>query len=422
MKKLLIPITCILVFFIVICLGHEAYAKIYIDIDSPALRQFPMALYDFGEDKIGQELTGIVRNDLEFTRLFYFVRKEAFIEEKGDDFNPADWSPIGVEAVLKGDITVTDKINVVVRLYDVVETKIILYKQYISAKPALRSLAHRISNDIYYALTGRKGIFNTKIAFVSKGSKIKELVMMDFDGARLHKTGFRKSMMLALHASADGSSLIISASGGRQWSIYLLNFTKGSVRRIFSSKGINIAGDFFSGGKSFVFSSSKDGSPDIYVFDIASGRSRRLTSSYWIDISPSLSPDDRSIAFVSDRSGNPNIYTMSINGDNVQRVTFEDKYNTSPSWSPAGDLIAYSGLVKGKNQIFTVKPDATNARQLTDSGNNEEPDFSPDGRFITFTSDRDGYKAIYIMTTGGENQRRVSPHGYRAFGPEWLSN
>ncbi len=421
MKKIILAY--IFAFVVISVVGIRiADAKVYIDIDSPALRQFPMAFYDFDEGDIGKELTGIIKNDLDFTGLFYFVNREAFIEEKNDDFNPANWLPIGVEAVFKGDITVTDRVNVIVRLYDVVETRIILYRQYSSEKKDLRTMAHKISDDMYFALTGQKSVFSTKIAFVSVEAKTKELAIMDFDGHRVQKTKFRKDMMLSPHSSSDGSKLVISASGGRQWSIYLLDFNRITSKKIFESRGVNIVGDFFEKKDAFVFSSSKEGSPDLYIFDLTSSKIKRLTSSYWINISPSLSPDGKRVAFVSDKSGNPHIYLMDIDGYNMQRVTYEGKYNTSPAWSPKGDVIAYSGMVNGKNQIFIVRPDGSEARQLTDIGNNEDPGFSPDGRFIAFTSDRNGHKAIYIMTSGGDNQKKVSSRGYRAFGPEWLSN
>ncbi|UCG78241.1 MAG: Tol-Pal system beta propeller repeat protein TolB [Nitrospirota bacterium] len=421
MKKLSI-IICVIILGIVMLTNPDiARAKIYIEIDSP-MRQFPMAFYDFAEDDIGQDLTNIVKDDLNFTRLFHFVDKDAYIEEKSDDFNPLNWTPFGIEAVLKGDITVTDKVNVVVRLYDVVETRIILYKQYRGGKEQLRTLAHQISDDIYEALTGQKGIFSTRIAFVTNSSETKQLVMMDFDGKRLKKLPFRKEMMMSPHASDDGSKLIVSASDGRQWSIYLVDLLKESSEKIFESKGVNIAGDFLPDGDRFVFTSSKSGSPDIFLFDISSKRTRRITSNYWINISPTISPDSNNVAFVSDKSGNPHIYIMDIDGYSTRRVTFEGTYNTQPAWSPVGDLIAYSGMIDGKNQIFTARTDGSEYRQLTDEGNNEDPSFSPDGRFIVFTSDREGNKTIYVMTTGGENQKRISPDGYRAFGPEWLSN
>jgi TolB protein len=91
-------------------------------------------------------------------------------------------------------------------------------------------------------------------------------------------------------------------------------------------------------------------------------------------------------------------------------VTFEGKYNTSPEWSPKGDRLVFSGRHEGKNHIFLVRPDGTGLERLTDIGNNEEPSFSPDGRFIAFSS---------VMRADGETQRRISPPGVKAFGPAW---
>jgi TolB protein len=102
-------------------------------------------------------------------------------------------------------------------------------------------------------------------------------------------------------------------------------------------------------------------------------------------------------------------------------LTFEGSYNTSPSWSPKGDRIVFVGQ-RGRNQIFTIKPDRTELTQLTVSRNNEDPSFSPDGRYIAFSSDRDGIKGIYIMRANGESQRRISPKRLTAFGPSWSPN
>jgi len=136
---------------------------------------------------------------------------------------------------------------------------------------------------------------------------------------------------------------------------------------------------------------------------------------------PAVSPDGSRIAFVSDRGGSPQIYLMRADGSDIRRVTFEGSYNTSPGWSPTGDRIVFS-CRRGKNQICIVKPDGSALTQLTESGNNEDPSFSPDGRFITFSSDRDGKKGIYIMRANGEAQKKVSPQGLRSNAPAWSPN
>ena len=109
-----------------------------------------------------------------------------------------------------------------------------------------------------------------------------------------------------------------------------------------------------------------------------------------------MSPDGKYIAFVSDKGGSPQVYTVRRDGSDVRRITFKGSYNTSPSWSPKGDRIVFAGR-QGTNQIFIVNPDGTGLTQLTTRGDNENPSFSPDGRYITFSSDRDGVKGIYIM-------------------------
>jgi TolB protein len=171
-------------------------------------------------------------------------------------------------------------------------------------------------------------------------------------------------------------------------------------------------------GNEFVFSSSKDGNLDLYIMSLKSDTVKKLTLSQSIEVSPAVSPDSEYIAFVSDRGGSPQIYVMRRDGSDARRITFAGSYNTSPSWSLKGDKIVFSGRQE-KNQIFTVNPDGTGLTQLTTQGNNEDPSFSPDGRFITFSSDRDGVKGIYSMRANGESQKRITPKKLRAFYPRW---
>jgi len=397
----------------------QAEARIYVDISSPGMQQFPIALYDFAPDGEGKKVTDIIRNDLDFTGLFHFTDPAAFIEAKEDDFMRSDWIPLGVEAVLKGVLTKTDKLHVEVKFYDAIDASVIFFKHYSADIGMEETLAHTISDDIYSALTGQRGIFRTKISFVADEGAKKDLLVMDYDGKRVQRLGFSKPLMLAPHWAKDSNRIVISVMEKSVWGIYLIDLAKMKSDRIFTAEGVNIAGDFSPDGRSFVFSSSRNGSPNIYIFDLQTGLTRKVTQSFWIDISPSFSPDGEEIAFVSNKSGNPHIYIMDINGYNIRRVTFEGKYNTSPSWSPTGEIVAYSGMINGTNQIFTIRTDGSDMRQLTFNGNNEDPAFSPDGRFIAFTSDRTGMKGVYIMRTDGENQKKVSPNKYRAFGPEW---
>ncbi len=395
-------------------------AKVYIDITSPAFKKLPIAIYDFGGPS-GKEISDIIKDDLEFTGLFAYIDRAVYIEGISQPFNPKNWTPLGIEMVVKGTVKEGKELTLTISLFDVFGGKEILMKEYKAGKELIRPLSHTVANDIYEALTGETGIFRSRIALVAEDSGVKDIYIMDWDGKRISKLGLKENIILSPHWSRDGTKLIYSAERNRQWGIYLLNFLNRTVKKVFSSKGTNIVGDLLPEENEFVFSSSKDGNIDLYIMSLKSDTVKKLTSSQNIDVSPAISPDSEYIAFVSDRGGSPQIYVMRRNGSDARRITFAGSYNTSPSWSPKGDKIVFSGRQE-KNQIFTVNPDGTGLTQLTTQGNNEDPSFSPDGRFITFSSDRDGVKGIYTMRTNGESQKRITPKKMRAFYPRWSPN
>ncbi len=399
--------------------ASTAVAKIYIDITSPSLKQLQIAVYDLPGPS-GEEISGVIRDDLTFTGLFTCADKASFIESVSRPVDPKNWIPLGIEAAVKGRVVQASPLTVMVSLYDTSDGKEIFSRQYRAAKDETRSMAHEIAGDIYAAFTGKPGIFRTRIAFVGEEAGTKGIYLMDWDGNRARRLGPKGSFVLAPRWSHGGTKIVYSRERGRQWGIYLLDLQGMTEKRIFVSNGINMAGNFFPADNSFVFSSSKDGTPDIYIDN--QGNVRKITSTHGINVSPAVSPDGGSIAFVSDRGGSAQIYVMRRDGEDVRRVTFQGSYNTSPSWSPSGDRIVFSGRRGGKNQIFIVRPDGSELMQLTDVGNNEDPTFSPDGRYIAFSSDRDRAKGIYIMRANGESQRRITPKNLKAFGPNWSPN
>lgn len=394
-----------------------AGAKVYIDITSPAFTKFPIAIHDFSGEA-GDVIADIIRDDLAFSGLFDVIDKEAFLEKPSQPFNPKNWSPLGIDAVVKGSVQSGTELVIVASIFDVVDGNEIFRKEYKAEKDLIRPLAHSISNDIYSTLTGETGMFRSKIAFVSGDSHGRSIHIMDWDGHRTIKTGLKGNIVLAPRWSKEGTKIVYSAEKNRRWGIYLLDFTNMVEQKIYSSPGTHIVGDFFPGGTAIVLSSSKKGTPDLYSMDLQKASFTKLSSSHGIEVSPAVSPDGKFIAFVSDKGGSPQIYIMRADGSQTKRITFVGSYNTSPSWSPKGDKIVFSGR-RGTNQIFTINPDGTDLTQLTHSGNNEAPSFSPDGMHIAFCSDRDGGKDIYIMRADGEAQQRITPRTIRAVSPRW---
>ncbi len=376
-------------------------AKIYIDISSPGIRKLPITINVTGTPK-AKELKLIIENDLETTGLFSFV----------------DPDVPGAEIIANVQVTMSGGLKAILSINDLIEGKEVLKKRFSSSKKQIRTVSHSISNDIYKIVTGKKGVFRTKMSFlVSSAPGKKDLRLMDWDGhnsMRLVSKGLTSS-----HSwSKDGRFLIYSSERNRKWKIYILNLKQYREMILFSAKGLNLVGGA-SADDLIAFSSSKDGSPEIFTINIFGSNLRKLTRSFGIDVSPVFSPDGDKIAFVSDRGGSPQIYIIKVKDKRSKRLTFEGSYNTSPSWSPDGKWIAFVGRNNGKNQIFVVKSDGTELRMLTHTGNNESPSFSPDGFFIAFDSDRDGKKGIYVMRINGEGQIKITPDNLNATAPRW---
>jgi TolB protein len=374
-------------------------AKIYIDITSP-LRKLPISIISTGPSE-AKEIEGIVKNDLEFTGIFL----------------PVDPDAPDAEISVNIKVEVSNKLKASLIVSDLIKNTEILTKRYEASRDVIRALAHSISNDVFRIVTGREGIFRTKLAYIVDSSGKKEIHLMDWDGhnsMRLISKGFISSHCW----SYDGQYIVYSSERNRMWGIYLLDLRNYVEKRLFLSEGLNLVGSI-SADNHMVFSSSKEGSPEIYIMNIDKRSYKKLTRSLGIDVSPVFSPDGSQVAFVSDRGGTPQIYIMDVEGKGLKRITFEGNYNTSPAWSPNGKWIAFVGRKNGKNQIFMIKSDGTELKQLTDSGNNESPTFSPDGLFIAFDSDRDGNRGIYIMRINGEGQKRITPKHIKAMAPKW---
>jgi TolB protein len=186
--------------------------------------------------------------------------------------------------------------------------------------------------------------------------------------------------------------------------------------------GLNTGGVLSPDGSRVAATISKDGNPEIYLLEAGSGKIiKRLTNADGIDTSPTWSPDGSQIAFVSDRHGTPQIWVMGADGSGARRLTFQGDYNQTPDWSPRGDLIAFTARdERYKFDVFTVNVSTGEVQRVTqDQGNNEEPSFSPDGRYLIFSSTRSGESKLYLSTVDGRVQHPVSQGKGEYLTPAW---
>lgn len=224
---------------------------------------------------------------------------------------------------------------------------------------------------------------------------------------------------LAPSWSPDAGSVLFTSFMDGNASLYRLDLLGRGLRKVSEVRGFNLGGRWSPDGRFIAMSRERDGNSDIYLLDAEGRVVRQLTNSPEIDVSPSWSPDGGQIAFVSARTGTPQVYVMAADGSGQRRITLQGSYNTSPCWSPKGDLIAYVGRDQGFN-VFTINLKSNQIHQLTSGqGNNEDPWFSPDGRYLVFSSTRVGKPALFLSDTTGDHQVQLTKSGGDDTSPAW---
>lgn len=426
-----------LLFFILIAFVQAASAKVYIDLEAPAIKKLPIAVQEFvnaggsvasaGPDaasRAGAELYDALTGDLRFSNLFSFVKKEAFLEDASKkDINFSDWRASGADALIKGVFAVDgERLTVDIRLYDCVNEKEILSKRYVGSINNPRRLAHYFADQIYEELTGKKGIFTTKILFISTKTGNKEIYMSDYDGKNTRQITRNKSINLTPQWSPDGKKMLYTTYKKGWACLYMLDFSTGIDTALSVRPGVNMGGRFSPDAKSAALTLSTEKSPELFLLDIASKTYKRLTDNYGIDVSPSWSPDGKRIAYVSDTSGNPHVFVLELNATGAKRFTFEGKYNASPAWSPDGRFIAFARSENGSTfniWVKSVDDPLSRAIQLTFEADNRSPSWSPDGRYILFNRTSGGVSSLYMMLSDGTGLGKVQTGAGMESAPVW---
>jgi len=411
---------------LILFLSVSAYARIYIPIDQPSDQKFPIAVCNLTGGGPSKDIPDIIRHDLELSGYFNVLPLNAFqnqAEREGitaDSIRFSYWTSIEAQALVKGSVeSQGGKYVATLRVFDPYIQEMLVGKQYTFTKKELREVAHRFSDEIMEALTGIRGVFNTKIAYTvvtRRGGK--DIYIMDMDGENNARVTDLKSITLSPAWSPDGTTLAFTSYTRGSPDLYTINTNGKGIKQLVGGKGAKITPSWAPDGSRIAFSSSMTGDSDIYIISPTSSKATQITKAHGIDIAPTWSPDGGVIIFSSDRVGGLHIYRMSASGGESTRLTFVGYQNDMPNWSPMGDKVAFAGRDMGTFDIFLMNPDGSNIQRLTvGTGSNEHPSWSPDGRFVVFSSTRSGEPAIYLMRADGSNQTRISKGNGML--PEW---
>jgi len=401
-----------------------AGAQLSIEITGAGAPRMPIAIASFpGEEALGPGVTSIVRADLERSGLFRGLEVPPLspAPTEASSVNYAEWRSRLADALVLGSVAARPdgRYEVRFRLYDVVKQASLGGIAYTLSKEQVRATAHRIADFVYEKLTGEKGVFSTRIAYVVKRGNRFELQIADADGAGEEAALVSFEPIISPAWSPDGRKLAYVSFENKKPVVYVHSLLDGKRNVVANFRGSNSAPAWSPDGSKLAVTLSREGGSQIFLLNADGSNLRRLTSSAAIDTEPRFSGDGQWIYFTSDRGGTPQIYRMPVAGGEPQRVTFEGSYNVTPRLSPDGKTLAYITLNEGKFQVALLDLSNRQVQIITDSDRDESPSFAPNGRMILLATVIDGRGVLSAVSSDGRVKQRLSVTAGDVREPAW---
>ena len=402
-------------------LPFSAHAILTMELTRGMASAVPITIVPFtNPGNIPQDVPAIVSGDLQNSGRFKVYQGAA-------DSGSSDYVVMGKVDALGGDryqvsFDLRDKMN-----GKVSETSI-LNKKYVIAGKDLRAAAHHISDVVFKQITGIRGVFSTRIAYVvvqrsfaTPGSKGRFMLeVADQDGYNPRPLLNSPEPIMSPSWAPGGRRIAYVSFENRKASIYQQDVTTGQRSLISSFSGINGAPAWSPDGRKLALVLSKSGSPNIYIMDVGSRSLTQLTHDFYINTEPSWSPDGRSMIFTSNRSGGPQIYQIDVASHAVNRITFDGDYNARASFTPDGKQVAMIHRVDGIYKIALLDLDSGTTKVLTSSaGDTASPSIAPNGDMLLYDTVSGGRNMLGMVSADGRIQLLLPARSGEAQDPAW---
>jgi len=407
--------------FAALLFSGSALGDITVEITKGGVARTPVAVVPFGwsgrTSDMPLDVAEVIAADLQRSGRFAPIPEENMLQKPttGAELDFDDWSFVKAEAVVVGRITQTGEnaYDVSFQLFDVFRQEQLVGYRIPASRGTMRIVAHRAADMIYEKLTGIKGVFATKVAFVTAERDQKEqtyrLVVADQDG--FNETVILQSSdpIMSPAWSPDSRRLAYVSFENNRSSVWVQTLRTGNRIQVSNKPGINGAPSFSPDGKQLALTlGGIDGNLDIHVLDLATRQTRRLTTHRAIDTESSWSPDGRYVYFTSDRSGGPQVYRVPAAGGTPERVTFEGSYNARPRLSEDGKRLAMVHLDRGNYRIAVMDLKSKELLIVSAGQQDESPSFAPNSDTLIYATRQARNGVLETVTADGLIRQRVS--------------
>ena len=403
-------------------LSTNAQAQLTIDIVGVGAQQIPVAVAGFaGNETLAQQVSSVIEADLARSGLIKTVNASGL--PRSGELSAVQFTELktrGADAAVIGAVQsgAGGMLNISFRLVDVPKQTQLTGLSFNVAARDSRATAHRIADIIYEQLTGEKGVFSTRLAYVSKSPGRFQLIVADSDGFNAVPALNSSEPIISPAWSPDGGRLAYVSFEGRKPSVYVQNIVSGARTLLVRAAGNQSAPAWSPDGSRIVYASSQAGGTQLFIVNADGGGSRRLTSSGAIDTAPNWAPDGR-IYFMSDRGGSPQIYRMSPEGGGAERVTFEGSENANPRVAADGKSMVFVKR-EGSRYMLAVQDFASRQIQvLTQGPVDESPSFAPNGKMVVYASVYNGKGILATVSADGRVKQRLGAMNADVREPAW---
>jgi len=251
----------------------------------------------------------------------------------------------------------------------------------------------------------------------------RDLWVVPIDGGTPHRVTQQDTVDLEPEWSPDGEHILYSSGRDNTFALWRLNATGGDPERLTpgtaGEREPSLSGD----GTELAYS-TRQANPDIVILDRQTGH-RETIAGVTMENEPAVAPDGTSLVFVSDRLGTCDLWLQPVRPDgNPRRLTDHPGSVALPNYSPDGRWLTYHRVLDGQRDVWMVPVTGGVSQRITDHlAADIHPSFSPDGTRLAFVSNRDGVDNIWVVPAAdgrrsGEPQQITREESSTIF-PDW---